>query len=67
MHEFMHGCSPARLARSKGHGQLAGLPVGQTPGGGDNLHISLLLYRIYTEIIICSEIIIIWPLSVYVI
>ena len=33
----------------RGHEQLASLPAGQTPGRGDNLHISLLLYRIYTE------------------
>nr|KAF6353587.1 hypothetical protein mPipKuh1_010500 [Pipistrellus kuhlii] len=43
------GGGPASLARGRGHGQLAGLPAGRTPGQGNNLHISLLLYRIYTE------------------
>ena len=49
VHEFVHGWGPASLARGRGQGQWAGLPAGQTPGSGDNLHIRLLLYRIYTE------------------
>ena len=48
VHEFMHVWGPASLARGRGHGWLASLPAGQTPGQGDNLHISLLLYSIYT-------------------
>ena len=46
VHEFVHEWGPAR---GRGHGQLASLPAGRTPGWGDNLHISLLSYRIYTE------------------
>ena len=49
MHEFMHGWGPASLARGREYEWLASLPAGLTPGGGDNLHIILLLYRIYTE------------------
>ena len=37
VHEFMHEWI------------LASLPAGGTPDRGDNFHISLLLYRIYTE------------------
>ena len=49
MHEFVHGWGPANLASGRGHGRLARLPAGTTPGRGDSLHISLLLCRIYTE------------------
>ena len=49
VHEFVHGWGTASLARGRGHGWLASLPVDPTTGLGDNLKISLLLYRIYTE------------------
>ena len=45
----MHEWGPASLTRGRGYGRLAGLPAGQTLGRGDNLHVSLLLYRLYTE------------------
>ena len=49
MNSCMGGVWPACPGGKRKHGQLASLPAGQTLGRGDNLHISLLLYRIYTE------------------
>ena len=67
-------CMNLCMARGRGHGQLAVLPAGRTPDPGDNLHIILLLYRIYTEWPdyyafrghnnLATQCIIIWPLSV---
>ena len=66
VHEFVHGWGPASLARGRAHGQLASLPAGRTLVEG-TICILAFYYIGYTlsgQIIVSSEIIIIWPLSV---
>ena len=67
VHEFVYGWCPASLARGRGHGRLACLPADQILIEG-TICILAFYYLEYTlsgQIIMHSEIIIIWPLSVY--
>ena len=45
----MSSCMGGAWPAWPGGGEVVDLPAGQTPGRGGNLHISPLLYRIYTE------------------